>query len=120
MRIPWVETPAHVRELFHATTDVVVVDVYDILVFNDEGEEQDPVDGCRIFVRTRRIAQKICEMTGWHPDEIPNLDLGYRPAATFTLIREASEAQYRLESFLDKEKIYRRGRWINTYQPPES
>ncbi len=119
MRIPWVETPACVRELFQTTTDVVVVDVYDIPVFDDEGEEQDPVDGCRIFVRTRRITQKIREMTGWHPDEIPNLDLGYRPAATFTLAGDAENVRYLLESFLDKECVYRRGRWINTYQPPE-
>ena len=118
MQIPWVETPTEVRKLFQFTTDVVVVDVYDIPVFDDEGEEQDPVDGCRIFVRIRRIAQKICEMTGWPPDEIPNRDLGYQPAATFTLAHQPESVQYRLESFLDKEEIYRGGRWINTYQPP--
>ncbi len=119
MQIPWVETPAKVRELFQITTDVVIVDVYDIPVFDDEGEEKDPIDGCRVFVRTRRIAQKICEVTGWHSDEIPNLDLGYCPAATFTLARDSESAQCQLEEFLSQEKIYRKGCWINTYQPPE-
>lgn len=116
MQIPWVETPAKVRELFQNMTDVVVVDAYDMLIFDHEGEEKDPVDGCKIFVRTQRIAQKICETTGWHPDQIPNLDLGYSPAATFTLACDAENAQCRLESFLADEWIYRRGRWINTYQ----
>lgn len=119
MQIPWAETPAEVRRLFQRMTDVVVVDVYDLLTFDDEGEEIDPVDGCRVFVRTRRIAQKIRRATGWDSDKTPNLDLGYQPAATFTLTRDPEGVKYQLEAFLHQEAIYRQGRWINTYQPPE-
>lgn len=119
MQIPWVQSPDEVRPLFQSTTDVVVVDVYDMVVFDDEGEEKDPRDGCRVYVRTRRIASKIYATTGWHIDAQPNDDLGYQPAAIFTLSGDPGEVQNLLESFLTKEPIYRRGRWINTYRPPE-
>ena len=113
MQIPWVECPAQVRGLFQTTTDVVIVDVYDMFIFDDEGEEKDPIDGCRVFVRTRRITKKICEVTGWHPDKIINRDLGYAPAAVFTLARDPEIVRYQLERFLDTEQIYRKGCWVN-------
>ena len=119
MDIPWVQAPHEVRPLFQKRTDVVVVTVYDMLTFDDEGEEKDPIDGCRIFVRNRRIAGKIRAITGWHSDAEPSDEIGYQPAATFTLSQDSEEVQAKLKSFLAEEKIYREGRWINTFQPSE-
>ena len=119
MDIP-VATSAHdVRALFASITDAAVVLIYDLLVFDEEGEEQDPIGGCRVFVRTHRVAQIIHAATGWPFDGEPNDDIGYQPAATFTLAQSPEDVQSELVHHLCSVPIYRRGRWINTFQPPE-
>ncbi len=103
------------RISFGSITDAVIVPVYDMLAFDDEGEEQDPFDGCRVFVRTRRVTQLIRTATGWSPDNPPHDDIGYRPVATFTVARNCDDVQGELMEHLCSVPILRRGRWINTF-----
>ena len=117
MYIPIAMSPHDVRSLFGSVTDVVVVPIYDLLTFDDEGEEKDPVDGCRVFVRTRRVAHMIHAATDWQFDITPNDDMGYQPAATFTLVQSPDDAQGELMHHLCSVPIYRNGRWINIFNP---
>ena len=115
MDIPMAASPYDVGSLFGSITDVVVVPMYDLLTFDEEGEENNPVDGCRVFVRTRRVAHIIHAVTDWQFDVPPNDDIGYQPAATFTLAQDPDDAQGELMHHLCSVPIYRKGRWINTF-----
>ncbi len=115
MHIPMATSPHDVKILFGSVTDVVVVPLYDLLTFDQEGEENDPIDGCRVFVRTRRVAYIIHTATNWQFDVPPNDDIGYQPAATFTLAQSPDDVQDELIHHLCSVSIYRRGRWINTF-----
>ena len=117
MDIPIATSPHDVRSLFGSTTDAVVVPMYDLLTFNEEGEENDTMDGCRVFVTTRRVALIIHAATDWQFDVPPNDDMGYRPAATFTLAQGPDDTQGELIHHLCSVPIYRRGGWINTFRP---
>ena len=119
MNIIVAESVHDVRYFFDRITDVVVVPVYDMLTFDEEGEEGDPIDGCRVFVRTQRAVSLIHAATGWPRDVPPNNELGYYPAATFTLAQSAEDMQSVLVHHLCDVPIYRRGRWTNTFKPLE-
>ena len=119
MQIPCVQTFEDVRLMFATVTDVVIVELHDVPVYSDEGEELDPIDVSRVYVRTRSVAEKICRETGWRSDVETYWDIGHAPAAKFTRHEDPETVQIGLEEFLAQEKIWRRGRWINTFKPPE-
>ena len=119
MYVPLAKELIEVRHYFNNVTDVVVTEVLDIVFFALEGEDPDPIDGCRVFVRRREIAELIAGRMDWLIDRPTNCDLGYAPAATFTLALPPEEVRETLQALLKDEKIYKNGEWINTDEPPE-
>ena len=122
MLVPWVTSVKELREAFDQTTDVVVMPAFDLILVNDEGEEQELVDGCRVIARTQRARRIICARTRWTPDEVTNREIGYAPAATFTFPWDQEEIMEELENALANVWIHRKIEdiwiWINSYKPP--
>ena len=122
MLVPWVTSVNELREMFDRTSDVVVMPAFDLILLSEEGEEAEPVDGCRVVVRTKRACRILCDRTGWTPDEVTNRDIGYTPVATFTLPWEQEEVTEELECALAdvpiRRKIFGRWIWFNSYEPP--
>ena len=119
MYVPLAKDVIEVRYYFNTVTDVVVIEALDIVFFPLEGEDSDPIDGCRVFVRRGPIAKLIAGRMDWLLDQPTNCDLGYPPAATFTLALPPEEVRETLQILLKDEKIYKDDRWINTFEPPE-